>query len=106
MECNMPYTNTLKNRAYNRHYMASVYASRKADGLCTQCGRPATEGVRCSGCAEKARVQARARMRKRRPAWRKLGICTVCGCREAIPGQCWCGVCSEQQLEHKRVKAA
>lgn len=103
----MPYSNALKNRAYNRRYMAEVYVSRKSAGLCTQCGRlAATAGVRCSMCAENARAKARARMRRQRPAWRKLGICTVCGCREAIPGQAWCGVCAEQQLEHKRVKAA
>ena len=102
----MPYASSLKNRAHNRRYMAGVYASRKAAGLCVQCGETATVGVRCSGCAQKARARALARMRRQRPAWRRLGICVICGCRQAITSQRWCGVCSEQQSEHKKAKAA
>ena len=102
----MPYANPLKARAYDRRRMAGIYASRKDSGLCVQCGHPATVGVRCSSCAKKAREKARARMRRQRPAWRRLGICILCGCREAITGRRWCGVCSEQQLERRKVKAA
>lgn len=95
----MPYRLRSDQYRYGRAY----YAERKADGLCTQCGKPAIPGrSRCESCAENARAKARARMRRQRPAWRKLGICTVCGCRIAIEGQKWCAVCAERTAEYKQ----
>ena len=95
----MPYRLRSDQHRYGRAY----YASRKAEGACTQCGQPAIPGrSRCEPCAKRDRENARKRMRRLRPAWRDLHVCAVCGCRIAIQGQAWCAVCAERTAEYKK----
>jgi hypothetical protein len=91
----------------SRAYMRARRASLKAQGLCQWCGaRPAKPGrngpgCRCEACAVKAAKRSRANLSRIRPAWRKLGLCCLCGTRHAIQGQTRCAVCAERQDECK-----
>jgi len=109
----MTRTATMHKKTRNRIYQAERRADLKSKGLCQWCGaRPAKPskrsdtgiGSRCEVCAKVAAKGSRENLRRRRPAWKCLGVCGICGCREAIPGQCWCGVCSERQQESKAAK--
>jgi hypothetical protein len=104
---------TLHKKAYNRIFQAELRVRLKAEGLCQWCGtRPAKPskrspsgvGCRCEACSKKAARMSRSNLSRLRPAWAALGICTVCGCREAMPQQSRCGVCAEQQQESKQLR--
>lgn len=115
----MPRANTNSRAAYNRNYLATRRAVLKAAGLCQGCGsRPAMPslnkrapngiGCRCQECAAAAKGKNAPRMRKLRGAWKQLGICMVCGNRQAMPKDTRCGVCAEAQDEYhaKRRRSA
>lgn len=93
---------TLSRKSYNRTYQAGRYQRRRAAGLCVDCSAPTGGACRCDACSVKAADKSRANLRRRRPAWKALGVCTVCGCREAIKGQAWCAVCAERHTESVR----
>ena len=106
----MSRANTNSRMAYNRTYQSSRYARLRAAGLCRWCGqhpaklnRHGEPGCRCESCAAKAAAKARENLRRRRPAWKALGICVVCGCRHAITGQRWCAVCAERRDDARNV---
>lgn len=107
----MSRSNALSRSAYNRSYLATRRAALKAAGLCQWCGaRPAKPsvnkrspggiGCRCVECAQAAAGKHAPRMRRLRSAWKHLGICMVCGQREAMPRDTRCGVCAEAQDEY------
>jgi hypothetical protein len=76
-------------------------ASYRAKGLCP-CGKALAQGrALCPTCLETRRTCSRTRLQRLRPLWKSLGICVVCGCREAMPQRAWCGVCSERNGERK-----
>lgn len=57
-----------------------AYLARKLAGLCTRCGRPATDDAQlCSPHLEDQRSRARDAMRKRRRERRKNRRCAECG---------------------------
>ena len=58
-------------------------------------------GQTCEACGRKKAKKAKESQRRKRPHWRNLGICQVCGKREAIEGQSWCGVCAERHCTRK-----
>lgn len=102
----MSRVNTNSRMAYNRDYQANRYEALKSSGMCRWCGkhpakvgRNGKPGCRCESCATKAAERSKANMRRKRVGWRSLGICVVCGCREAIQRQRWCAVCAERRDE-------
>ena len=80
-----------------------LYAARRADGLCTQCGGPTTDGgSRCAVCAaleaergrpERKNARSRERYAKRRSLWR----CTDCG--DPSQGAARCEPCAQRSYE-------
>lgn len=111
----MSRASTIHKRSYSRIFQADRRARLRAAGLCQWCGaRPAkpsmrsTDGIgcRCEECARKAAKAARENLQRHRPAWSALGICTVCGCREAMPRESRCGFCAEKQDVCKARKKA
>lgn len=105
----MPRANTLSRMSYARSYHAKRYERLKKEGLCRWCGKyPAKlnakgePGCRCEACAKIANKKASDNLRRRRPGWEALGICVVCGCRQAIQGQKWCAVCAERRDDTRK----
>lgn len=108
----MPRANTNSRLAYNKTYQRNRKAALRAEGLCLDCGKakalpsvrdPEQPGARCAACAAKARKASQAFMGRRRPGWRKLGFCVVCGKNLSIkattPGatDTRCACCAESQ---------
>ena len=102
----MPYANPITRRSKDRQRQARLRAERKAAGNCIACGKPATHlkngkvACRCAECQAKAAAKSNGYLAKRRPHWRKLGICVVCGKREAMKWHSRCGYCAEKQEEY------
>lgn len=72
--------------------------ARRAAGLCTQCGRQATQGyAMCETCRTKARV-AQRKCVERRKANEK---CVSCG-KDAPQGYTKCEACREREKEYKK----
>ena len=95
-------------RARMRVYLASRRAKLIAEGKCIDCGKNpsrkalgASKGQTCEACGRKKAKKAKESQRRKRPHWRSLGICQVCGKRKAIEGQSWCGVCAERHCTRK-----
>jgi len=101
---------TLKKKAYNRRFMRERRAKMDAAYLCRDCGvkpvgankvDPSLLGKRCDECAARhARLIGQDKNRKR-PAWQALGICVLCGHREAMKKETRCAVCAERQDEYR-----
>lgn len=83
---------------------------RKAAGLCPVCGKPAEDGfVQCSACRAKAREGYRRNSEQRKAEhratvdfYKKKGICTICGQREAEPHRTLCMECTERYADRAR----
>ena len=104
--------------SYGKH--KERYEWYKAHGICVKCGQRSAERGRllCLECwgkqleanrkrvlsdADKAKM--REYMRVKREEWRKNGICTICGKRNANEGKNTCGICRAKDRERHREKA-
>ena len=83
-----------------------AYERRKAAGQCVGCGVPHTGSVRCPACRAKKSVWDCRSIAKMRRAWRRLGICIVCGARRSMTGKTRCGYCDEAVQERNERKAS
>lgn len=81
-----------------KKYNKSLYARRKAEGLCVKCGqKKATKGVCCLECYVKERKREIERTEKRkrenggyiREIRKEKGLCAQCG-EPTLPGQRLC----------------
>lgn len=89
----MPRANTNSKNAYNRSYQAIRQNALKADGVCVKCGnrpgKPSTRSPKgianlCVECGDKVNSKNAAKLRGLRESWSALGLCLLCGVREAI----------------------
>lgn len=71
---------------------------RKEQGLCCSCNNPATKGVRCQDCWQRAKDLAAARYQKRKAD----GLCGMCGKNPKTEGYATCEGCRKQQNETRR----
>ena len=77
-------------------------AERKANGICTNCGRrPAEEGkTRCTECLLRLRKYSITRNRKQgllpRELLNEIGLCKKCGKNELVEGYKLCEACLEK----------
>lgn len=68
----------------------------REQGLCIACGADVVEGrLRC----EFHLKYFRDRMRAKRRAWAKLGLCVRCGKRQALHGSTHCQVCKDYSID-------
>lgn len=90
--------------AENRRYQKARRQRLIAACLCIVCATvpPLTGSKLCGGCGDRHRASARRWMRKKRNAWKRLGLCSWCGKRIPIVRQVLCGVCSEASVEYKK----
>ncbi len=130
----LPRRDPAREREYAREHTRRQTEARKAEGLCTVCGKaPAAPGrVSCEPCLEKRRASdrakyaagkaagkpyggadpevrrraARARGRRRREAWREAGLCLRCGNPPAVEGGTICSPCQEKRRAKARRKYA
>lgn len=72
--------------------------SRKANGLCPVCGKPANDGFVMCGPCRKKRSDYRKRHRIRVPRG-ECGVCYRCNKKEAISGKRMCLECYEKAVE-------
>jgi hypothetical protein len=70
----------------------SLTEYRKANSLCTVCGKPVSGTVLCIPCVEDRRAKARARDADRKAN----GICVSCGKRKASYGFVRCKPCRQK----------
>ena len=119
----LPRRDPAREREYGRERTRRLHARRRAEGLCTACGKaPAAAGrASCEPCLAKRRDRdrakyaaskaagklyggadpevrrraARARGRRRRKAWREAGLCHRCGEPPAVEGGTICTPCRE-----------
>lgn len=91
-------------------YGKKYYYSRKAKGLCTQCGKPVEDGkATCIECRKKKseRRQKNAdktnKYRRDYTAKKKAeGLCIYCGTNKAREGKVSCQECADKQNAKKR----
>ena len=130
----LPRRDPAREREYAREHTRRQTEARKAEGLCTACGKaPAALGrVSCEPCLEKRRASdrakyaaakaagkpyggsdpeakrraARARGKRRREAWREAGLCHCCGAPPAVEGGTMCSPCQEKRRAKARRKYA
>ena len=130
----LPRRDPAREREYAREHTRRQTEARKAEGLCTACGKaPAAAGrVSCEPCLEKRRASdratyaaakaagkpyggadpeakrraARARGNRRREAWREAGLCVRCGNPPAVEGGTICSPCQEKRRAKARRKYA
>ena len=123
-----------KTRRYERERTRRQAGTRRAEGLCTGCGKaPAAPGrASCEPCletrraddraryaagkaagkpygganAETRRRSARARSRRRKKAWREAGLCVRCGNPPAVEGATICTSCRDKHRTKERRKYA
>lgn len=109
----MPRANTNARRAYDKTRLAGIYKERRAAGLCVACGlkpgKPSKRsstgiGCRCEECSARDSAKSAAFRGRKRPAWKALGICTICGTREAMRKRSYCGYCAEVQIEGQTLR--
>lgn len=96
-----------KDRANARECVKRLYHQRVSQGLCPQCGKPATHGVRC---ARHARINRQTSERYNRDVRGNMergdrfrikiaaGVCMHCG-KPVVPGYCFCGECLPKRQE-------
>ena len=130
----LPRRDPAREREYAREHTRRQTEARKAEGLCTACGKaPAAPGrVSCEPCLEKRRASdrakyaaakaagkpyggsdpeakrraARARGKRRREAWREAGLCHRCGNPPAVEGGTICSPCQDRRRAKARRKYA
>ena len=130
----LPRRDPIREREYARERTRRQAEARKAEGLCTGCGKsPAAPGrVSCEPCLEKRRASdranyaagkaagkpygganpevrrraARARGKRLRKAWREAGLCVKCGKPPEAEGGTICSPCREKRRAKARRKYA
>ena len=130
----IPRRDPAKNRAYERERFRRLIETRRAEGLCTACGKapPAPGRATCEPCLEERRIEDRARYaagkaagepyggadpetkrcanrarhRRRRKAWGEAGLCVRCGKPPAVEGAATCASCNEKRRAKDRRKYA
>ena len=123
-----------KTREYERGRFRRLIERRRAEGLCTACGKapPAPGRATCEPCLEKGRAEDRARYaagkaagkpygganaetkrrnsrakhRRRRKAWLEAGLCVRCGKPPEVEGAAICASCNEKRRAKDRRKYA
>ncbi|MDE0255775.1 MAG: hypothetical protein OYG32_13360, partial [Rhodospirillaceae bacterium] len=121
-------------KAYERARRRREHAARKAEGICTRCGKaPARpERTTCEPCAEQHRARDRARherakvggvpyggrdpearrragrkrSRRRSEARKEAGLCIRCGHVPPAQGRALCEPCRENRRQAKRDRHA
>ena len=119
-----PRRNPAKTREYERKRSRRQTEARRAEGVCTACGKaPAAPGrASCEPCLEQRRAgdraryaagkaagklyggadaetkrrAGRARSRQRKKAWCDAGLCVRCGTPPAVEGRTICTSCREK----------
>ena len=123
-----------RTREYERKRRRREAETRRAEGLCTACGKlPATPGrATCEPCLEQRRADDRARYaagkasgklyggaspetkrraaraasKRRQKAWREAGLCVRCGKPPEADGGRLCAPCQEKRRAKERRKYA
>ena len=126
----IPRRDSEKAREYERDRARRQTERRRAEGLCTECGKaPAAPGrASCEPCLEQRRAEdraryaagkaagklygganvetkrrsARAKGKRRRKAWREAGLCVRCGEPPAVEGGKICTPCQERRRAKER----
>lgn len=80
----------------------SLYARRKAEGLCGACGKVETGGELCPGCKEKSREKAAAK----RAAKKSSGHCYGSGCKNVPESGTWCNDCKARNKSGRTQRIA
>lgn len=90
----------------DRERSHKFYYDRKAKGLCTQCGKPVTDGMTtCKECrlkkSERRSKDDKTREYRRNYTAKKKaeGLCIYCGTRKAREGKVACEECGKKQAE-------
>lgn len=87
-----------ERKAWIRENSKRIYYERKAAGLCTTCGDPATDGkTRCTECRRYYSRHISLRNAERR----KAGLCVWCG-EPSVDGVCFCASCREKNRINSR----
>ncbi len=130
----MPHKDPARAKEYERQRYHRRTAERRAQGLCSKCGKepPEPERSLCTPCAEKKRKAARARYakgkaegmlyggrnvetrrrnarardRRYRKAWREANLCTRCGKHPGGEGGTVCEPCKETRRMAERQQYA
>lgn len=91
-----------KKKVAQRRYRKIKVAEARALGNCIYCfKRPQAEGmVKCLHCQKILNESAKRRQRKKRDAWRALGLCHRRG-KESVPGVGLCGYHVEKRLDYE-----
>ena len=126
----LPRRDPAREREYGRERTRRQTEARRAEGLCTACGKTQAVPGRasCEPCLEKRRAwdrakyaagkaagklyggadpesrrrAARARSKRRMKAWREAGLCHRCGEPPAVEGGAICTPCREKLREKAR----
>ncbi|MCD8307958.1 MAG: hypothetical protein LUD51_07030 [Clostridia bacterium] len=104
-----------KRNIMQTDYRKARYESRKAQGICTSCGKaPAMEGhVMCEACYLKSKNAYKAQWRSfAKSRYQKLkgeGLCVWCGKVPAVEGRTLCAACASKKAlkskeEYRRKK--
>ena len=132
----LPRRDPARTREYERDRNRRVAEARRAEGICTSCGKaPAVAApgrVTCEPCLEQRRADdraryaagkaagkpygganpdtkrraARARHKRRKKAWRAAGLCVNCGKPPEVEGAASCDSCKEKRRARGRRKYA
>ena len=130
----VPRRDPVKTREYERERTRRQTGARRAEGLCTACGKTQAVPGRafCGPCLEKRRAwdrakyaagkaagkpyggadpearrrAARARGARRRKAWREAGLCHRCGRVPPEEGRAKCEPCREDRRAANRARHA
>jgi predicted transcriptional regulator len=81
-------------------YEKKLRKKRRESGLCTTCGGPTENFIRCAEC----RADTQTRLKKMRDKRRDEGICVSCGKQTPEEGRNNCKVCLEKLREYRRLK--
>ena len=83
--------------------VSTTYERRKAEGVCTWCGRrPAEDGrVMCRACRERLREYYRAKRKKLWERRKAEGVCPRCGGPRDTPGRIICRMCRAFSVKYR-----
>lgn len=83
----------------NKKYKSNTISIRKANGLCADCGKPASENRKfCEECLEKKRINSR----QERLFRKRNNLCLYCGKESVYLNDSFCEVCEQKQKENQR----
>lgn len=89
--------------AYMREYHKKQREERKANGLCTRCGKPVPHGSPFQECIECRNRRLKQKRKKKvgkipRAEWTAYGLCYHCG-KPAMDGKKVCEKCYERDMK-------